>query len=508
MTAQTNSTTYSPFFGGGVTGFGAIGAAGGTNSGPRFRYELLYGAQFNGTIIPVPTTLADLNTWSDSGLSGTNTATAPGRITCVSPNTAATTPAGWNAGNTNYIILVGWSANLGSTWSAAKANLNSQAAMSSISGLVFFGVSKVGYISPSGVGVNPGVTLFANTTATAGLPIFSTNTQLYLVPSSYVASPTITIQPSNQTVVAGSSVSLSVQASSSVSMTYQWLKSSLAIFGETNSTLTFNPALTNDTANYSVVVANSSGSVTSSIASLMVYQLVSIITPPASQLVSYGDTATFTVVADGFPAPKFQWSFKGTNLAGATNTTLSVVAVTTNSLGNYSVLASNAYSSAVGGPATLTMLPSLITPFAGVNGLWGQPGTLSVAATGSGTLAYQWYKDGVAISGANGATYYISSLQFTNAGGYSVVVSSAYGSVTNAAAPVAVRPSDTLFGVYAGITVVGTAGNSYSIQYSSDLVNWITATNITLDSPSANWADFSADYRNNPGRYYRVIPAP
>ena len=143
MTAQTNSTTYSPFFGGGVTGFGAIGAAGGTNSGPRFRYELLYGAQFNGTIIPVPTTLADLNTWSDSGLSGTNTATAPGRITCVSPNTAATTPAGWNAGNTNYIILVGWSANLGSTWSAAKANLNSQVAMSSISGLVFFGV-KIG----------------------------------------------------------------------------------------------------------------------------------------------------------------------------------------------------------------------------------------------------------------------------------------------------------------------------------------------------------------------------
>ena len=509
LTTQTNSTTYSPFFGGGATGFGAIGAAGGTNSGPKFRYELLYGAQFNGSTIAVPTTLADLNAWSDSGLSATNNAATPGRLVCISPSTAAATPAGWDAGNTNYIMVVGWSTNLGGSWSAARANLNSPAAMSLISGQMFFGVSKVGYIRPSSVGVNPGATIFANTTnISVGLPIFSTNTQLYIVPSNYLPPPLITSSPSNQTMVAGASVSLNVQASSSVSMTYQWQKNSGAIAGETNSTLTFNPALTNSSGNYSVVVANSSGSVTSAIATLMIYQPVSIVTPPARQLVSYGDTAVFNVVADGFPAPTLQWSFKGTNLAGANSTTLSVPNVTTNQLGNYSVIASNAYSSASGGPATLTMLPSLVTPFAGVNGLWGQPGTLSVVATGSGTLGYQWYKDGVAIGGANGATYYISSLQFTNAGAYSVVVSSAYGSVTNMASSLVVRPSDTLFGIYAGITVQGTIGNSYSIQYSSDLVNWITATNITLDQPAANWTDYSADYRNNPGRYYRVIPAP
>ena len=154
------------------------------------------------------------------------------------------------------------------------------------------------------------------------------------------------------------------------------------------------------------------------------------------------------------------------------------------------------------------MRPSLVTPFIGINGLWGQPGTLSVVATGSGTLSFQWYKDGVAIAGANGATYFISSLQLTNSGSYSVVVSSAYGSVSNTPAAVDVRPSDTIFGVYAGITVQGTPGNSYLIQYSTDLVNWVTATNIILDQPTANWADFSADYRNNPGKYFRVIPAP
>ncbi len=112
----------------------------------------------------------------------------------------------------------------------------------------------------------------------------------------------------------------------------------------------------------------------------------------------------------------------------------------------------------------------------------------------------------MALPGATGSTYSISSLQFTNGGSYSVVVTSAYGSVTNTAASLTVRPSDLVFGEYAGITVQGSAGNSYLIQYSTDLVNWITATNVTLNAPTLNWADFNVDIRFNLGRYYRVIP--
>jgi hypothetical protein len=324
----------------------------------------------------------------------------------------------------------------------------------------------------------------------------------------YSPLPVITVQPQSQTVAAGLPVSLSVQATNAPPFTYQWYFNNASLSGETNATLSYNPTYTNDTGSYFATVANAYGSVNSSNAALFIYQPAFIITPPASQLVSYGESTSFSVLAGGFPTPtNFQWSFNGSPLSGSNSSSLLIPGVTTNKLGTYSVTVSNAYGSAQSS-ATLTMRPSLVTPFAGINGLWGQPGTLSVVAAGSGTLSFQWYKDGAAITGANGATYFISSLQFTNGGNYSVVVSSAYGSVTNVAAPLAVRPSDTIFGVYAGITVVGTAGNSYSIQYSSDLVNWITATNITLDQPSANWSDYSADFRSNPGRYYRVIPAP
>lgn len=106
----------------------------------------------------------------------------------------------------------------------------------------------------------------------------------------------------------------------------------------------------------------------------------------AKQLVSYGGTATFGVVADGFPTMAYQWSFNGTNLSGATASTLTINSTTTNNLGNYTVQVSNTYSSAQSATATLRMLPSLVTPFTDISGLWGQPGTLSVGAVGSGTL--------------------------------------------------------------------------------------------------------------------------
>ena len=41
----------------------------------------------------------------------------------------------------------------------------------------------------------------------------------------------------------------------------------------------------------------------------------------------------------------------------------------------------------------------------------GEPVTLSVQAVGSGTLTYQWQKDGVSIPGATSATLTISSIK-------------------------------------------------------------------------------------------------
>lgn len=71
----------------------------------------------------------------------------------------------------------------------------------------------------------------------------------------------------------------------------------------------------------------------------------------------------------------------------------------------------------------------------------GSPLMLSVQASDSGALAYQWRLDGVAISGATGATYMLPSVQAFHAGTYSVVVTGAGGSVTSAGAVVTVGPA-------------------------------------------------------------------
>jgi hypothetical protein len=180
MTAQTNSTAHSPFTGGGSAVGGSVGAAGGSSvSGANFYYELLYSA-YSGTQAAVPTTLAALGTWSDAGLGATNAPTA-GRLYPINPNTGAQVP--WSPGVTNSIMMAGWSANLGTTWAAVKANLNSQLLLGAVAGNAFFGLSQTGYITPFSTSTIPGATVFGTAAAAWGLPINSLLTQLYLVNS-------------------------------------------------------------------------------------------------------------------------------------------------------------------------------------------------------------------------------------------------------------------------------------------------------------------------------------
>ena len=74
----------------------------------------------------------------------------------------------------------------------------------------------------------------------------------------------------------------------------------------------------------------------------------SISNQPASQTVSNGATVLIEVTASGTPPLRYQWRFNATNvLAGATNSSLTLVNVQSNHAGNYSVVVTNA-----GGPAT------------------------------------------------------------------------------------------------------------------------------------------------------------
>jgi len=173
MTAQTNSSTYSPLFGGGSTGSGAVGST--ATSATGFYYALLYAA-YSGSQAAKPTSLTALSTvWTATGLTANNSTATAGRL-IVSGTTGTSVTVPWATGVTNSVMLVGWSANLGTTWSSALSSLNSL----SFSGPGYFGMSNTGYLAAGGA--DPGTTVFATAGTLHGLPINSLNTQLYLVP--------------------------------------------------------------------------------------------------------------------------------------------------------------------------------------------------------------------------------------------------------------------------------------------------------------------------------------
>jgi hypothetical protein len=325
-----------------------------------------------------------------------------------------------------------------------------------------------------------------------------------------VAPPVIISQPTNQTVAAGTSLTLVVQASGTEPQTYQWRYGAGAMFGQTNSSLILNPAQTNYTGNYSVVISNPYGIVTSRVAAVFVYLPVSFLAQPLSQTVSYGAPASFGGTASGFPAPTYQWTLNGTNLPGATSDSLTIHHVGLADTGNYQVLVANGYSSSNSYIAMLNMSPSITSPFNGATTIWGREAGISVGAIGSGTLTYQWYFNGHAIDGAVFPQLNFTSIQFTNGGLYSVVVSSLFGSVTNVAAQVIVNPAEVAIGFYAGLTISGAAGNSYIIKSSANLADtnsWVTLTNLTLTEPVQLWVDTNEEVSPfNPMHFYQVLP--
>ena len=93
------------------------------------------------------------------------------------------------------------------------------------------------------------------------------------------AAPTITRQPVSQTVLAGTSVTLSATATANPLPTYQWYRNDTAISGATNSSYTFTPS-TLDAGSYKVVVTNGTGSATSNTTTLTV-------TPSTSRMINF-----------------------------------------------------------------------------------------------------------------------------------------------------------------------------------------------------------------------------
>ena len=338
------------------------------------------------------------------------------------------------------------------------------------------------------------------------------------------APPAVTAQPVNQTVAVGQTATFSVTATGTAPLSYQWRKNGVNISGATVAAYT-TPATasTDNSSQFSVVISNAAGSVTSSTATLTINVPPSITTQPSSVTITAGQTATFSVTATGTAPLSYQWSQNGTAISGATSSSYTTPAETTSANGTqFTVVVSNSVGNVTSNAATLTVnaapvAPSITTQPSSVTITAGQTATFSVTATGTAPLSYQWKKNGTSIPGATAASYTTpAETTADNGAQFIVVVSNSVGNVTSNAAtltvnPASVAPSITTqpssVTITAGqtatfsVTATGTAPLSYQWSQNGTAISGATSSSYTTpaETTSANGTQFTVVVSNSVG---------
>ena len=267
----------------------------------------------------------------------------------VSPPSITTQPASQTvtAGQTaTFTVVAGGTPPLSYQWQKNSANIT--------------GATSSSYTTPATTTADNNSAFDVVVTNTAG-SVTSNTAALTVNPAS--VAPSITTQPASQTVTAGQTATFTVVASGTPPLSYQWQKNSADISGATSPSYTTPPTTPADNnSTFDVVVTNAAGSVTSNTAALTVNPASvapSITTQPASQTVTAGQTATFTVVASGTAPLSYQWQKNSANISGATSsgyTTPPTTPADNNS--TFDAVVTNAAGSVTSNAATLRVTPS------------------------------------------------------------------------------------------------------------------------------------------------------
>jgi hypothetical protein len=175
--------------------------------------------------------------------------------------------------------------------------------------------------------------------------------------------PLITEAPQSQTVIAGSTVTLT-SSSLGTNPTYQWYKNGTnqltdggSISGSATPTLTLQNVFGPDSGAYSIVVSNSLGTITSTPSAQITVVDPAITNQPTGLTNGVGTSASFSVGAAGTPPLQYQWLKGAAPIGGATNATFTLVSVTNTDAANYSVTVSNILGGITSSNAVLVVIP-------------------------------------------------------------------------------------------------------------------------------------------------------
>jgi len=180
--------------------------------------------------------------------------------------------------------------------------------------------------------------------------------------------PLFVLQPQSQTnTLPAQGVTFSPVASGAPPLSYQWYYSSngnpgtfASLVDQTNANLQLNAVLQSTNAgSYYIVATNSSGSATSSVATLTIFREPVIVQQPTPTNIYklVGASNTWSVIANAALPVSYAWLQDGAPVPGATSPTFARFNLQTNQSGNYTVAVSNAFGVVTSQVATLTVVP-------------------------------------------------------------------------------------------------------------------------------------------------------
>lgn len=171
--------------------------------------------------------------------------------------------------------------------------------------------------------------------------------------------------------------------------------------------------------------------------------LPAISSQPRPATSATGQPASFEVVASGTAPLSYQWLRNGQPIEGATAARLTLPAVQAGDDGaRFSVVVSNSAGSVTSSEAALAVTPAGLAITSQPQSTSVAPGataTFQVAASGRGTLSFQWLRNGTEIADATSASYTTPPVTAADDGAvFSVRIGDGDGSLTSDAATLSV----------------------------------------------------------------------
>lgn len=254
--------------------------------------------------------------------------------------------------------------------------------------------------------------------------------------------PSIISHPQDDSISVGDSATFRVQASGTSPLSYQWQRDGNNIAGATDSNCT-TPATTevDNNTRYRCLVTNSYGFITSNAALLTVSGTVikpTITKHPQNKSVIVGDSATFFATATGTRPFTYQWQKDSVTISGAIGSTYTTPAVDTTDSGNaYRCIITNSAGSDTSDAAILNVTENAVKPEITTQPLnqqisVGDSTTVSITATGTSPITFQWQKDTTDLTNETGTSLTIRNATLNdNNTRYRCIVTNSVGADTS-----------------------------------------------------------------------------